>query len=241
MQNQDLILTQLARKAKENDEEAFNEILRILDPEIKKISNKYYIVGSDEQDVIQECRIGIWKSIKDFDEEGGMSFKNFSLNLCVKRHLITAMSHANTQKFKLQNEAISLSAPVSQSDDDGIQTYADYITDPNSDLTENYIAKEEFNTNLALVHDKLTKLEFSIFGQYAFNSSYKDIAHALNVKPKTVDNALMRIRKKANDAYKHYTDTHSKIGIFTSLHVGLLSNEEPNIQDFIGISTCEMF
>jgi RNA polymerase sporulation-specific sigma factor len=126
MQNQDLILTQLARKAKENDEEAFNEILRILDPEIKKISNKYYIVGSDEQDVIQECRIGIWKSIKDFDEEGGMSFKNFSLNLCVKRHLITAMSHANTQKFKLQNEAISLSAPVSQSDDDGIQTYADY-------------------------------------------------------------------------------------------------------------------
>jgi RNA polymerase sporulation-specific sigma factor len=212
----DLRLKQLVRKAKEGDDKAFDKIIKILEPDLKKITSKYYIIGSDDQDVLQECRIGVWKAIKDYDEEGGMTFKNFSVNLCVKRHLITAMSHANTQKFKLQNEAVSLSAPVSKSEDDGVQTYADFIPDHNSDLLQQYIVQEEFSVNLNMISDKLTDLECSIFEQYAFNSSYKDIASALNVKPKTVDNALMRIRKKSQEAYQYYLKTHSVIGYATS-------------------------
>ena len=207
----DQILKYLVRKAKSGDNQAFKEIIKMLDSDLKKISNKYYIVGSDDNDVLQECRIGVWKAVKDYDENGGMTFKNFSVNLCVKRHLITAMSHANTQKFKLQNEAVSLSTPVSQSDEDGVQTYADYIPDPNADLLDQYIIQEEFNTNLELIADKLTDLEASIFSQYAFNSSYKDIAKALDVKPKTVDNALMRIRKKSSETYQHYLLNYASV------------------------------
>ena len=211
MQNHEQDLSILAKKAKDGDQRSFEEILKILDPEIKKLAHKYYIVGGDNQDVIQECRLGVWKAVKDFDDRAGMSFKNFCLSLCVKRHLITAMSHANTQKFRLQNEAVSLSAPVSQSEEEGMQTYADYIQDPNSDLLSNYIIQEEFSTNLEMVSGKLTKLEMSIFGQYAFSSSYKDIADALQVKPKTVDNALMRIRKKGSEAYEVYMASHDLI------------------------------
>jgi RNA polymerase sporulation-specific sigma factor len=219
MQEYDLILNHLVKKAKAGNEQAFNEILKILDPEIKKIAHKFYIVGSDEQDVIQECRIGVNKAVKDFDEQGGMTFKNFCMSLCCKRHLITAMSHANTQKFRLQNKAVSLSAPVSQNEEDGIQTYADYIPDPNSDLLAQYILREEFETNLDMISEKLTKLEMSIFEQYSINSSYKHIADNLQVKPKTVDNALMRIRKKSNETYQTYLATHSIInyGISTSI------------------------
>ncbi len=211
MQHCDQDLSILAKKAKDGDQKSFEEILKILDPDIKKLAHKYYIVGGDSQDVIQECRLGVWKAVKDFDDRAGMSFKNFSLSLCVKRHLITAMSHANSQKFRLQNEAVSLSSPVSQSEDEGMQTYADYIQDPNSDLLSNYIIEEEFNTNLQMISEKLTKLEMSIFGQYAFSSSYKDIADALQVKPKTVDNALMRIRKKSSETYEAYISSHSII------------------------------
>jgi RNA polymerase sporulation-specific sigma factor len=217
MVDNDLQLKQLVRKAKEGDEKSFDKIIKILEPDLKKISSKYYIVGSDEQDVLQECRIGVWKSIKDYNEEGGMTFKNFSVNVCVKRHLITAMSHANTQKFKLHNEAFSLSAPSSMhGDDENSLTFADSIPDPSSDLLKQYIVHEEFNVNIGIISDKLTDLECSIFEQYAYNSSYKDIATALNVKPKTVDNALMRIRKKSQEAYQSYLKTHSVIGYATS-------------------------
>ena len=232
----DQILHTLVEKAKNGDEAAFNQILKILDNEIKKLANKYYIVGSDENDVIQECRIGIWKAVKDFDSTAGMTFKNFSLSLCCKRHLITAMSHANTQKFKLQNEAVSLSAPVSQSEDDGMQTYADYITDPNCDLLDQYVVNEEFETNLHIISDKLTKLEMAIFSQYAYDSSYKEIAKALNVKPKAVDNALMRIRRKGSESYAQYSNHHNVINFgicseaiigvctFTNISIGICSN-----------------
>lgn len=233
MSDQDVLLLRLVEKAKDGDTESFEQILKILDPEIQKMAKNYYIVGSDDQDVVQECRIGVWKAIKDFDENGGMNFRNFSLNLCCKRHLITAISHANTQKFKLQNEAVSLSAPISHDSDEGVQTYADYIEDPQSDLMDSYIAQEEFEANLDLVADKLTRLEFSIFGQYAYNSSYKDIADALNVKPKTVDNALMRIRKKASEAYKQYTESFETVGVCSIRSV----NEEQIISNFVGIGS----
>jgi RNA polymerase sporulation-specific sigma factor len=236
MQNHEQDLSILAKKAKGGDQQSFEEILKILDPEIKKLAHKYYIVGGDDQDVIQECRLGVWKAVKDFDSEAGMSFKNFSLSLCVKRHLITAMSHANTQKFRLQNEAISLSSPVSQSEDEGMQTYADYIPDPNSDLLNNYIIQEEFNTNLEMISEKLTKLERSIFGQYAFSSSYKDIADALQVKPKTVDNALMRIRKKSSETYQYYMETHSEINLGCST-AGTSINTSFFIETSIGFTT----
>jgi len=235
----DQILHALVVKAKNGDQRSFDQILEILDSDIKKLAHKYYIVGSDENDVIQECRIGVWKAVKDFDDSMGMTFKNFSLSLCCKRHLITAMSHANTQKFKLQNEAVSLSAPVSQNEEDGVQTYADYIPDHNSDLLENFIIQEEFDTNLELISDKLTKLEMSIFTQYAFNSSYKDIAKALDVKPKTVDNALMRIRKKSNETYQVYLSTHSQINVGITTYINL--HESEIIQEFIGISTFSVF
>jgi len=236
MHNHEQDLSALASKAKDGDQKSFEEILKILDPEIKKLAHKYYIVGGDDQDVIQECRLGVWKAVKDFDSSAGMSFKNFSLSLCVKRHLITAMSHANTQKFRLQNEAISLSSPVSQSEDEGMQTYADYIPDPNSDLLNNYIIQEEFNTNLEMISEKLTKLEMSIFGQYAYSSSYKDIAEALEVKPKTVDNALMRIRKKSSETYQYYLQTHSEINLGCST-VGTSCDASFFVETFVGFAT----
>lgn len=239
MQEQDAILNLLVARAKTGDNDAFNKIIKILEPEFKKNAHKFYINGSDGEDVIQESRIGVWKAIKDFDENGGMTFKNFSLNLCCKRHLITAMSHANTQKFRLQNEAVSLSAPSSQGDDEN-QTYADFIPDTQYDLEKEYIMQEEFEENLNLVSNKLTKLELSIFGQYAFNSSYKDIASALSVKPKTVDNALMRIRKKSNEAYQVYLKTHAfiNLGIQTAYNT---IDENKNINECIGIGTFAMF
>ena len=85
----------LVNSAKGGDDRAFDKILSELEPELKKISKRYFISGSDPQDVLQEGRIGVWKAVMDFDDSKDMSFKNFALNLCVKRHVITAVAAAN--------------------------------------------------------------------------------------------------------------------------------------------------
>jgi DNA-directed RNA polymerase specialized sigma24 family protein len=129
------------------------------------------------------------------------------------------MSHANTFKFKHHNESVSLQSVPSSQVDDITLTYADIIQDPSPSLLESYIEKEEFDENLELVKDKLTKLEFSIFSQYAYNTSYKEIAKTLDVKAKTVDNALMRIRKKSQESYQSYLIAQENYGIHTNCFV----------------------
>lgn len=194
----------LLNSAKGGDDRAFDKILLELEPELKKIAKRYFISGSDPQDVLQEGRIGVWKAVMDFDESKDMSFKNFALNLCVKRHVITAVAAANRKKFDLHNNAASLDTAVWTGEEDSEQSLADFIADTEMPLIDRLVQNEEYEENSEKVTKRLTPLERAIFTEYSYDESYKDIAVALDIKPKAVDNALMRIRKKANDVWIQY-------------------------------------
>lgn len=199
-------LLNLVRRAKKGDDRAFSQILKELEPDIKKKTNRFYIRGSEKEDVLQEARIGLWKAIEDFDENGGMAFRYFAVNLCVPRRLITQISSANRNKFKLQNDAISLSTPVRTDLDDSEQSLGDFIEDENNDLLVDILIQEEFEELSEILKVRLTPLEKSVFEKYSEEDSYKDIARALDQTPKAVDNALMRIRKKAREVFTQYKD-----------------------------------
>ena len=194
----------LLNSAKGGDDRAFDKILLELEPELKKIAKRYFISGSDPQDGLQEGRIGVWKAVMDFDENKDMSFKNFALNLCVKRHVITAVAAANRKKFDLHNNAASLDTAVWTGEEDSEQSLADFIADTEMPLIDRLVQSEEYEENSEKVTKRLTPLERAIFTEYSCDESYKDIAVALDIKPKAVDNALMRIRKKANDVWTQY-------------------------------------
>lgn len=194
----------LVRKAKKGDQRAFDKILKELEPDIKKKINRFYIRGGESADVLQEARIGLWKAIEDFNEDGGMAFRYFAVNLCVPRRLITQISSANRNKFKLQNDAISLATPVRTEVEDSEQSLADFIQDENSDMLSEILIKEQFEELSHLLNTRLTPLEKSVFEKYAEEDSYKDIARSLSQTPKAVDNALMRIRKKAREVLSSY-------------------------------------
>lgn len=197
-------LLELVRKAKKGDQRAFDKILKELEPDIKKKINRFYIRGGESADVLQEARIGLWKAIEDFNEDGGMAFRYFAVNLCVPRRLITQISSANRNKFKLQNDAISLATPVRTEVEDSEQSLADFIQDENSDMLSEILIKEQFEELSYLLNTRLTPLEKSVFEKYAEEDSYKDIAKSLSQTPKAVDNALMRIRKKAREVLMTY-------------------------------------
>lgn len=205
-------LLKWVRDAKNGDEYAFKQILSVLEPELKMFvwgsltppqasgKARYYIMGADEHDVIQEGRLAIWKAVSDYDESQGMTFKNFAINLCCKRHIITKIMHAKRKKFQFHNEARSLEEPV-LTDDEGGQTLGDFIFDESVDIHEKLAVENEFDQNCRNLVARLTTLEKAVFEEYVQDESYKEIAHARGVKPKTVDNALMRIRKKGAETY----------------------------------------
>lgn len=187
----------LLQKAKNGDERAFDELFSLLQADLKKMSAGLYIAGADKNDILQECRIGLWKAIKDYNAEPGMTFKNFAVNVCCRRHIYTTVSHANRKKYIIHNSASSLDTPISIDDEES--TLSDFVQDKNIDIFNELSTKIDFEQCKDLLYQRLTKLEISILELYLQGAAYKEIANNLNIKTKAVDNALMRVRHKASE------------------------------------------
>lgn len=212
MAAEDQRIVRLVNKAKKGDKKSFDSLMKMVEGDLKKLANHYFIIGSDREDVMQELRLGVFKAVNSFDHTKDTTFKNFCVNLVCKRHLATAISSAKRMKNSVLNDSISLDAPLIIGDDGNLQTLADFIPEkqnpydesPECDLVQDIIIKEEYDLTSKYLKSKLTPLESEIFTEYSYNSSYKEISSNLNVPPKCVDNALTRIRKKATEVYIHY-------------------------------------
>lgn len=97
----------LVKLAKEGSSPAYELLIDKYKHVAKINARKYYIVGAENEDVIQEAMIGIFKAIRDFDENAGTKFSSF-LQLCIDNQIKTAINAANRQKHKLLNESLSI-------------------------------------------------------------------------------------------------------------------------------------
>ncbi len=157
--------------------------------------NKYFIIGAEREDIVQEGLIGLYKAIKSFDIKKENSFKTFA-NLCIERQLITAIKTSNRQKHMPLNSYLSLN--MSAYEDEEAETVMEVfdsntIEDPLETLT-----KKEYYIEIEDAIDKsLSDFEKRVLNRFAKGESYVQIADKLNTQVKSVDNAIQRIRKKA--------------------------------------------
>ena len=158
--------------------------------------SKYYIVGAERDDIVQEGLIGLFKAIKSYKPDQQNSFKSFA-NMCVERQLITAIKTSNRQKHMPLNSYLSLnmSAYDEENDDTEVMEVFEnsFIEDPLDTIT-----KKEYYTSVERAIDKaLSNFEKQVLNRYINGESYVEIAQKLDAPVKSVDNAIQRIRKKA--------------------------------------------
>jgi len=157
--------------------------------------SKYFIIGAEKEDIVQEGLIGLYKAIKSFNLEKDNSFKTFA-NLCIERQLITAIKTSNRQKHMPLNSYLSLN--MSAYEDEEADTVMDVF---DSNLIEDpldTITKKEYYIEIENAIDKsLSDFEKKVLNRFAKGESYVQIADKLNTPVKSVDNAIQRIRKKA--------------------------------------------
>lgn len=159
-------------------------------------ASKFYMVGAEREDIVQEGLIGLYKATKSFDVQKQNSFKTFA-NLCIERQLITALKTSNRQKNIPLNSAFSLnSAAYEENDDVAVMEVLDTktIEDPLDTITK----KEYYNLIENKIDESLSDFERQVLHQYKQGKSYAAIAEKLNSKVKSIDTAIQRIRKKAN-------------------------------------------
>ena len=164
---------------------------------VNSIVNKYFIIGAEKEDIVQEGLIGLYKAIKDYKPDKQNSFKSFA-NLCIERQLITAIKSSNRQKHMPLNSYLSLNMTAFENEDGNNDTQIvdvlenTVIEDPLDTITK----KEYFSSVENVIDSSLSDFEKKVLNRYVQGESYVKIAERLDAPVKSVDNAIQRIRKK---------------------------------------------
>ena len=180
----------------QGNKELLNELINRYQDLVKMKSSKFFMYGAENNDLIQEGLIGLYKAIRDFNTQRNITFKTFA-NMCIERQLITAIKTANRQKHIPLNSAISINATVSSEDDDRevVELIKCNLVEDPSDA----IVKTEYYNNIyKAIDESLSKHEKEVLNQYQTGKTYAQIAKVLDCKEKSVDTAMTRIRRKAN-------------------------------------------
>ena len=159
-------------------------------------ANKFFMVGSEKDDMLQEGYIGLYKAVKSYNQEKQNSFKTFA-GLCIERQMITAVKNSNRQKHIPLNSSLSLnSGAYDENDDTEVMEILD--TRKTGEDPLDIIKKKEYFTVIEkAIDDSLSDFEKKVLVHYKNGESYAEIAEILQSKVKSVDTAIQRIRKKA--------------------------------------------
>ena len=173
----------LISKAKLGDLDALNTLMTSYKKLVNKIARKYFIIGADLNDVIQEGMIGLFNAYSNYNQQKNVQFRTFA-TICINRQIISAIKKAYKHSKNDLIDDVNLNEIYSN----------EKIISPEDD----FIDHENFKILKDEIKSKLSKLETQILNEFLQNSSYEEIASNLNISKKSVDNALSRIRNKLN-------------------------------------------
>ena len=167
-------------------------------PMVKKKAKAMYLLGGDSDDLIQEGMIGLFKAVRDYDSAQEASFGTFA-QICVTRQLYSAIRASRRKKHLPLNSYISLydNEEISEEkESELIQIQNIASTNNPEDLV---IHKESEDSFMNELEGNLSELERKVLYLHLLGTDYRTIAKLLGKSPKAVDNALQRIKTKAEE------------------------------------------
>lgn len=179
------------------DPAALEILLRQYKNMVRRRARTFYLSGADEEDMVQEGMIGLFKAVRDYDPQKNASFSAFA-SLCVQRQLVSALKHSLRQKNLPLKEYVSLSAPQYEEGPAILERLPTGGPNPESVLMQ----REEDNSIDQRVSKALSPLERQVLHYYLEGRSYSWMAAQLNTTRKSVDNALNRLRRKLERTFR---------------------------------------
>ena len=183
---------ELIQKLREGDERIMDYILEKYKPLVLRKANAMFLIGGDTDDLIQEGMIGLFKAIRDYRSDREASFFHFA-ELCINRQLYSAGEASNRKKHVPLNTYVSF---YSQTTEEGKSLAETLLTDQMDDPEQLVIEQENFTAFWEQLREQLSALERQVLDAYLEGKNYRQIAEELGKSPKTIDNALSRIKGK---------------------------------------------
>lgn len=174
-----------------NSDEITDHLMEKYKPLVRKQTNALFLIGGEKDDLIQEGMIGLFKAVRDFGENKDTSFYHFA-KLCISRQLYSAIEASNRKKHQPLNNYIPLYAPNQDEGQDLENLLIGNGDNPEQMMIEQEVL-EELKRNL---WKNLSKMEQQVLKLYLEGNSYTQIAECMDKTPKSIDNALSRIKQK---------------------------------------------
>ena len=174
-------------------DEAEVELIRRYLPKIRAYASRFRFSGMERDDLVQEGLIGFIKAISAYRDENISGFSAFA-GVCFRNSIKSAAARA------LEDKNIPLSNYLSLSDDsignlpDTLQS--SIFVDPEQTVIRRELLDEALSKNSGV----LSAFEKRTLTLYLSGCSYGEMAKKLGCSPKSVDNALQRIRRKLRNA-----------------------------------------
>lgn len=184
---------EVALAAKSGNQDATEWIVNRYKEFIKMRSHTFYLAGADQEDVMQEGMLGLYKAILGFEDDKGASFKTFA-ELCINRQIMSAVKSAGRKKHLPLNNYVSIDG---QSGEETGGETVDLTAENTENNPEQILIEQE---NIDGIHGQIDKVlsrfEAEVMVHHLNGVNYQDIAKMLGREPKAIDNALQRIKKK---------------------------------------------
>jgi RNA polymerase sporulation-specific sigma factor len=187
---------QLVKMAQEGSETAEELLIEKYKSVVKSKAKLYYMAGADNEDVVQEGMIGLFKAIRGYNEKKEAAFKTYA-QICISSQIITAIKGANRLKHQPLNDSVSISFDREAEEGARESSLGEALWDSHEkEPEEQMVVKEIIQYLKACDNGLFSELEWKVWTERLKGKDYLEIAETLNRSPKSIDNALQRIKKK---------------------------------------------
>ena len=182
---------QLIQKLRAGEKEIMDYLMEKYKNLVRKEANAMYLLGGENDDLIQEGMIGLFKAVQDYDSGKEASFFNFA-KLCITRQMYSAIEASKRKKHSPLNSYISLY----ETGEDKAALIETMEATSETNPEELMISQEYARLLESKLEEQLSDLENRVLYLHLLGTDYKTIARILDKSVKTVDNALQRIKAK---------------------------------------------
>ena len=187
---------ELISRFKNGDSEILDYLMEKYKNMVRKKARTMFLIGGENDDLIQEGMIGLFKAVRDYQPDRDAAFQTFA-SICVDRQIYNAIQSSNRQKHQPLNSYISLSEQDGENEE--------HLGDNWGENPESIIIDQENVQDLEQeITATLSPMENQVLEYYLAGNGYGEIAQIMGKTPKSIDNALQRIRIKIREQLEQY-------------------------------------
>ncbi len=174
---------ELVFASRENNHDAFAQLVSRFSPVLQQLSQKYRQYGAEPEDLVQEGLLGLLSAVQTYHSGGGASFRTYA-SVCIRNRMLSVVRRLSGGEIR-QN--------IFPTEEGEMDSFPELMAEEPETVL---IRREEWQLLQKQLQEQLTEREYQVLMLHIGAYSYREIAAKLSIAEKAVDNALQRVRRK---------------------------------------------